>query len=87
MTNENNIKQNNNPFKRVGDTVDGIHSCTSTKYGDCLYFDILAEKNKCNAPIGVNRICMKPFREYKKTPAYEKWKADYIKKIMEYGCL
>lgn len=68
---------------RVGDTVDGVHSCTSSKYGDCLYYE-RDLKLRCNAPIGINRLCMKQFRAWKQTDQYKVWEINYYKDMQKY---
>lgn len=55
-----------NPIKCVGDTVDSVHTCTN-----CLYYFPENKKLMCEAPVGVNRLCMQQFK---------KWKIEYIKK-------
>lgn len=51
----------------------------------CIYFfPENYPEHLCEAPVGINRMCMKQFREWKQTNEYKQWETKYYNEMQKY---
>lgn len=64
------------------DIVNGTIKDKNCTY--CMYYFPENIVYRCEAPIGINRLCMKQFREWKETDQYKQWETKYFDEMKKY---